>query len=71
MCFFINEEGVFDFVECFKFVYLYIMMLLFFEDVYDVDDFIIYEIYDCLENRKDVMNVKFYNYFLILKIIYK
>lgn len=71
MCFFINEEGAFDPAECFKFAHLHIMMSLLFEDAYDVDDPITHEIYDCLENRKDAMNVQLYNYFPILKTIYK
>lgn len=71
MCFFINEEGAFDPAECFKFAHLHIMMSLLFEDAYDVDDPITHEIYDCLENRKEAMNVQLYNYFPILKTIYK
>ncbi|XP_065933761.1 cytochrome P450 1A4 [Magallana gigas] len=71
MCFFINEEGAFDPAECFKFAHLHIMKSLLFEDAYDVDDPITHKIYDCLENRKDARNAQIYNYFPILKTIYK
>ena len=71
MYFFLNEEGAFDPAECFKFAHLHIMMTLLFEDAYDVDDPITHEIYDCLESRKEAMNIQLYNYFPILKPAYK
>ncbi|KAK3085113.1 hypothetical protein FSP39_024621 [Pinctada imbricata] len=71
MCFFLQESGPFDPLECLKFAHLHIMMLLIFDERFDSDDFIRDRIFEALDERYASLKIKFHHYFPSLQSFYK